>query len=109
MKRTGVRKRKAERKPSVKKTRTLRTMTKLIGLMLMCYFQALLPMYGMPPLLQTLLWTGYVGQILILSSRLFGIRMSMLFRVLITIRNMSLAGMRLKSQENEIGKEDAPK
>src|SRR6266496_6041212 len=109
MKRTGAQKRKARKKPNAKKIRVFKTMTSLIGLILMCYLQVLLPMSGMPAALQTLLWTGYVAQISILSSRLFGIRMSTLFRVLTIIGNMNLAGMLSKRDLIETGKVDEPK
>ncbi len=45
-------------------------------------------MHGMPQAIEMMLWAVYVGQILILSCRLFGIKMSKLAEVLTVFKRI---------------------
>lgn len=70
---------KIKKKP---RCRALKSMAQLTLLMSLCYLQVLYPMAGMPLVLQVFLWTTYVGQIAILTTRLFGIKIATLAQVL---------------------------
>ncbi len=54
---------------------------KLVGVFLLCYLQTIWALYRMPEFLLVALWVVYVAQILILSCRLFGIKVSQLMHV----------------------------
>lgn len=49
---------------------------RLVGVFCMCYLQGFLTAQGIPEGIILILWTIYVAQILILSNRLFGIRLA---------------------------------
>ena len=55
--------------------KSLKTLMRLVGVFCMCYLQGFLATQGIPEEIILLLWMIYVAQILILSNRLFGIRL----------------------------------
>jgi len=55
---------------------------KLLGVFGLCYLQSYWPSIGMPMFLQVGLWVVYAAQILILSCRLFGIKIIVLSNVI---------------------------
>ena len=67
----------------------LKNIAKLSIVITMCYLQVVWNNLGMPTYLQIVLWTIYTVQIFILSSRLFGIRLSSIFRYLNIIKFMT--------------------
>ncbi len=73
----------------ISKCQSFRTLLRLIALLFLCYLQVLWPMHGMPKAIEMMLWAVYVGQILILSCRLFGIRMSKLIEALTVFKGIS--------------------
>ncbi len=58
------------------------TASKLIAVLALCYLQSIYPLNGIPYFLQVALWSAYIAELVILTARLFGIKIDLLVRVL---------------------------
>lgn len=80
----------------LKRIRTIKTVVNLLVLILLCHLQAMWPMATMPQVVDALLWAAYAAQLLILSNRLFGIRLPLLISAMTLLSSIGTSIMQSK-------------